>query len=160
MHEQTIQEHVESNLTAAIDQSHEYDQFATYKEGDAYLQNTMDSCLEDGYSWFEACEAGSLFYKLAAEKGVRFHGEGTTPQATEEKPTPTAKSCRAIVELNLGQAIVKQHEFKNLGLCFAYFYDNTFNSVSDNGYDDQLAEMMAEYFAEVFNAHFKTDFIF
>lgn len=160
MHEQTIQEHVQANLTAAIDQSHEYDQFATYKEGDAYLQNTIDSCLEDGYSWDEASDAGSLFHKLAIEKGVRFHGEEPAIQTTEEKPTPTKKNLRAIAELNLGQAIVKQHDFKNLGLCFAYFYDNTFNAASDNGYEDQFAEMIAEYFAEVFNAHFKTDFIF
>jgi hypothetical protein len=73
---------------------------------------------------------------------------------------PTAKTSRSIAELNLGQAIVKQHDFKNLGLCFAYFYDNTFNAASDNGYEDQFAEMIAEYFADVFNAHFKTDFIF
>jgi hypothetical protein len=29
MHEQSIQEHVQANLTAAIDQSHEYDQFSS-----------------------------------------------------------------------------------------------------------------------------------
>jgi hypothetical protein len=160
MHEQTIQEHVESNLTAAIDQSHEYDQFETYKEGDAYLQNTIDSCLEDGYSWNEASDAGSLFHKLASENGVRFHGEETTTQTSEEKPMSIPQTARAIVELNLGQSIVKQHDFKNMGLCFAYFYENTFDGALDDGFDDQFAEMVAEYFADVFNAHFKTDFVF
>jgi len=160
MHEQTIQEHVQANLAAAIDQAHEYDQFETYKEGDAYLQNTIDSCLEDGYSWDEACDAGSLFHKLASDKGVRFHGEEITTQTSGENLIPTTKTLRAFAELNVGRAIVKQHEFKELGLCFSYFYDHTLNNALDLEYEDQFAEMIAEQFAELFNEHFETDFIF
>jgi len=160
MHEQTIQKHVESNLNAAIDQAHEYDQFETYKEGDAYLQNTIDSCLEDGYSRDEASDAGSLFHKLASDKGVRFHGEEPAIQTSGENPIPTTKTLTVFAELNLGQAIVKQHEFKDLGLCFSYFYDHTFNNAMDNGFEDQFAGMIAEQFAELFNEHFETNFIF
>ena len=44
-HEQTIQEHVESNLAVAIDQRHEYeDAFVSF------LCNVGDSVQEDGYS--------------------------------------------------------------------------------------------------------------
>ncbi len=65
-----------------------------------------------------------------------------------------------VAELQLQRAIAEEHVFKNLGLCFAYFYDDTFNGVLDDGYEDLFASMVAEHFAELFNAHFETDFVF
>lgn len=75
-HEQTIQEHVDSNISTAIDQAHEYDdqqdEFCQFFEGDAYYQNTIDSCIEDGYSPDTAFEAGQTFLAIAIQKGLRF----------------------------------------------------------------------------------------
>jgi hypothetical protein len=75
MHEQTIREHVDGNLVAAIDQAGEYDNSINFREGDAYMQNVYDGCIEDGYSHDQAHDATGLFYKLAKEKDVRFSGE-------------------------------------------------------------------------------------
>lgn len=74
-HEQTIKEHVDGNLVAAIDQAFEYDNLINFREGDAYIQNLYDSCVEDGYSHDQADHATWLFYKLAKEKNVRFFNE-------------------------------------------------------------------------------------
>ena len=58
-HEQTIESHVDSNVTIAIDQADEYgglrDSF------DSFLQNTRDSVVEDGYSDDDAFDATFLF---------------------------------------------------------------------------------------------------
>lgn len=77
-----------------------------------------------------------------------------------ENTMPTIQHAIDVAELQLQKAIADKNIFANLGLCFAYFYDDTFNSVSDDGYDDQFSSMVAEHFAELFNNHFKTDFIF
>jgi hypothetical protein len=59
-HEQTIEEHVASNIMGAIDQAHEYtDPWWTAKN--AFHQNTVDSCLEDGYTLEEAGDASYMF---------------------------------------------------------------------------------------------------
>jgi hypothetical protein len=61
-------------------------------------------------------------------------------------------------ELQLQRAITDKHIFANLGLCIGYFYNDTFERVMDDGYDDTFAEMVADYFAELFDKHFETDF--
>lgn len=60
-HEQTIEGHVDSNVSMAIDQAHEYG--GLVGAFDAFSQNTMDSVLEDGYSGEEAVNAGYWFRK-------------------------------------------------------------------------------------------------
>ena len=78
-HEQTIDEHIDGNIRSAIDQAHEYDkqhdEFAHWYEGDAYMQNTVDSCIEDGYTPEQAFEAGISFCIVAEGKGIRFASE-------------------------------------------------------------------------------------
>ena len=75
-HEKSIDEHVNSNILAAIDQAHEYNdqhnELCQFFEGDAYYQNTIDSCIEDGYSADMAFEAGQTFLAIAIKKGLRF----------------------------------------------------------------------------------------
>jgi hypothetical protein len=73
---------------------------------------------------------------------------------------PTIKHAINVAELQLQKAIADQNIFKNLCLCFAYFYDDTLAQVQGDGYSDEFSEMVAEYFGELFNEHFKTDFIF
>lgn len=60
-HEQTIEQHVDGNVSTAIDQAHEYGGLTGAFH--SFLQNTVDSVLEDGYSGEEAMEAGSWFVK-------------------------------------------------------------------------------------------------
>ena len=65
-HEQTIEEHVNGNVAAAIDQSENYGSLkdAAY----AYMQNAVDSVLEDGYSAQEAFDAGDWFVSELRKK--------------------------------------------------------------------------------------------
>lgn len=58
-HEQTVEEHVAMNVAIAIDQAVEYGglENAFY----SLLENTYDSCIEDGYSPEEAFDAKNLF---------------------------------------------------------------------------------------------------
>ena len=46
-HEQTIEEHVDSNVATAIDQAEAYG--GLRGAFDAFSQNAVDSCIEDGY---------------------------------------------------------------------------------------------------------------
>jgi hypothetical protein len=77
MPRQTIEQIVISNVETAHDQRHTYDfqedELCKWYEGDAYLQNTVDSIKEEGYKtdsdWEEAT---GLFWKLAEEAGLRF----------------------------------------------------------------------------------------
>ena len=58
-HEQTIESHVDCNVSSAIEQS---DEFGGMENAFfSFMQNTVDSCLEDGYSSQEAFEAGNFF---------------------------------------------------------------------------------------------------
>ncbi len=59
-HEQTMEEHVDCNVMVAIDQADEYGGLEGSRS--AFLQNTVDSMLEDGYSADEAMEAGDWFF--------------------------------------------------------------------------------------------------
>lgn len=63
-HEQSIEEHVRGNVDMAIDQAGEYGGL----EGAffSFLQNTRDSCIEDGYTIEEAYAAGQWFQNLFA----------------------------------------------------------------------------------------------
>ena len=75
--ERTIEQIVTNNVETAYDQRHDYDYqedvHCEWYEGDAYLQNTVDSVREEGYKtesdWEEAT---ALFWKLAEEAGLRF----------------------------------------------------------------------------------------
>lgn len=58
-HEDTIEDHVDSNVSMAIDQADEYGGLAG--ACDSFYQNTVDSALEDGYTAGEAMEAGEWF---------------------------------------------------------------------------------------------------
>jgi predicted alpha/beta superfamily hydrolase len=58
-HEQTIESHVDNNVATAIDQSSEYG--GMEKAFFAFMQNTVDSCIEDGYTAQEAFDAGDWF---------------------------------------------------------------------------------------------------
>jgi hypothetical protein len=58
-HEQSIDEHVDANVSMAIDQAHKYE--GLHGAFDAYLQNTVDSVREDGYTVDEAFDAGNWF---------------------------------------------------------------------------------------------------
>ena len=58
-HEQTIEEHVDSNLTMALDQMHCHE--SPEECMSSYALNVQDSCIEDGYSGDEALNASSWF---------------------------------------------------------------------------------------------------
>lgn len=59
IHEQTIEEHVKNNVESAIEQA---DAYGGLREAFfSFLQNTVDSCIGDGYSPEFAFDAGSLF---------------------------------------------------------------------------------------------------
>lgn len=76
-HQYTIEEHVSINIAVAIDQTTYYDDSANWREGDAYEQNTCDSCIEDGYSPTDAQFARDLFIRDAIKAGVRFYTPAT-----------------------------------------------------------------------------------
>lgn len=61
-HEQTIQEHIEGNLSMAIDQSHEYTD-PNWTVCDAFSQNVCDSMIADGYDGETALQASNEFIK-------------------------------------------------------------------------------------------------
>ena len=58
-HEQTIESHVDSNVSTAIDQADAYGGLAG--AFDSFHQNTVGSVLEDGYTADEAMDAGNRF---------------------------------------------------------------------------------------------------
>ena len=58
-HEETIESHVDSNVSMAIDQADEYG--GLNGACDSFYQNTVDSVLEDGYTADEAMQAGDWF---------------------------------------------------------------------------------------------------
>ena len=69
--ERTIESHVDSNVSEAIDQAHEYGGMAG--AFDSYNRNTIDSVLEDGYTPDEAMDAGHWFARKFREKtGLEF----------------------------------------------------------------------------------------
>jgi hypothetical protein len=58
-HKKTIESHVESNVSMAIDHA---DVFGGLRGAfDAFRQNTIDSCVEDGYDAETAFDAGAWF---------------------------------------------------------------------------------------------------
>ena len=58
-HEETIESHVNSNVSFAIDQAESYG--GLRGAFDAFRQNTIDSCIADGYDADESLDAGSCF---------------------------------------------------------------------------------------------------
>ena len=61
-HEKTIQQHIKNNVSMAIDQA---DSYGGLREAfEAFLQNTVDSCLEDNYDDFDSFEAGREFVNV------------------------------------------------------------------------------------------------
>ena len=58
-HEETIESHDDSNVSMAIDQSGSYG--GLRGAFDAFRQNTIDSCIKDGYNADESFDAGSCF---------------------------------------------------------------------------------------------------
>ena len=58
-HEQTIEEHVDSNVATAIDQAEAYG--GLRGAFDAFSQNAVDSCIEDGYDAEESLGASNWF---------------------------------------------------------------------------------------------------
>jgi hypothetical protein len=58
-HEETIESHVDSNVSFAIDQAESYG--GLRGAFDSFRQNTIDSCIEDGYGADESFDAGSWF---------------------------------------------------------------------------------------------------
>ena len=73
----TIEQIVTSNVEMATDQRHDYDiqsdETCHWYEGDAFLQNTVDSIREEGYNTDNDWEnATGLFWKLAEKAGLRF----------------------------------------------------------------------------------------
>ena len=69
--ERTIESHVDSNVSMAIDQAHEYG--GLRGAFDSFNQNTIDSVLEDGYSADEAMDAGCWFArKFREQTGLEF----------------------------------------------------------------------------------------
>jgi hypothetical protein len=70
-HERSIESHVDSNVAMAIDQADIYGGL----EGAffAFIQNTRDSAIEDGYTEDEAFAAGGWFCdKFNAKCGTEF----------------------------------------------------------------------------------------
>ena len=65
-HELTIEQHVDSNVSMAIDQAHEYGGL----EGafHSFSQNTIDSVAEDGYGGEEALDAAMWFARKFREQ--------------------------------------------------------------------------------------------
>jgi hypothetical protein len=62
-HEKTIKEHADANAHMAADQSSRDLRGGFYN----YLENTIDSCLEDGHTWEDALLGGQLFAAAYAE---------------------------------------------------------------------------------------------
>ena len=58
-HEETIESHVDSNVAFAIDQADDYG--GLRGAFDSFRQNTIESCIADGYDADEAIDAGSWF---------------------------------------------------------------------------------------------------
>jgi hypothetical protein len=58
-HKETIESHVGSNVSIAIDQSESCG--GLRGAFDSFRQNTIDSCIADGYDADEALDAGSCF---------------------------------------------------------------------------------------------------
>jgi hypothetical protein len=58
-HKETIESHVDSNVSIAIDQSESYG--GLRGAFDSFRQNTIDSCIADGYGADESLDAGSCF---------------------------------------------------------------------------------------------------
>jgi hypothetical protein len=70
-HEETIESHAKSNALMAIDQAEDYGGIEGAFE--AFRQNTVDSCLEDGYSGDEAMDASGHFCAMFKKiTGVEF----------------------------------------------------------------------------------------
>ena len=63
---------IASNLMMAHDQSEAYETSKNWKEGDEYMQNTSDSCIEAGYSPDVALDASDFFYFVAKKLDLRF----------------------------------------------------------------------------------------
>ena len=61
IHYYPIEEHVACNLRVAFDRIEDYLTDPYWTARDAYYRNTIDSCIEDGYTPDEAFEAGNLF---------------------------------------------------------------------------------------------------
>ena len=70
-HEETIESHAMSNVLMAIDQAEAYG--GLEEAFHAHLQNTVDSCVEDGYSGDEAMDASGHFCEIFKQMtGVEF----------------------------------------------------------------------------------------
>lgn len=68
-HEQTPEQHVDTNVMVAIDQQDEYGGLRGAR--DSFYQNTVDSMLEDGYTGDQAMEAGAWFLtKFSQQTGL------------------------------------------------------------------------------------------
>ena len=74
----TIEQIARWNVEAAEDQRHEYNDqsenvLGQWFEGDAYLQNTVDTIRENGYNTYSDWEeVTGFFHKLAEEANLRF----------------------------------------------------------------------------------------
>jgi hypothetical protein len=70
-HEETIESHAKSNALMAVDQAEDYG--GLEEAFHAFRQNTVDSCLEDGYSGDEAMDASGHFCAMFKKiTGVEF----------------------------------------------------------------------------------------
>jgi len=68
-HEDTIEGHVKSNVSSAIDQADDCGGILAAR--DSYMQNTCDSVLDDGYTSAEAMDAADWFYRVFNAKAGR-----------------------------------------------------------------------------------------
>jgi hypothetical protein len=68
------------------------------------------------------------------------------------------KNAASIAEIYAQRAIEERHEFKSVMLCFEYFHEHVFFCALDEGLDDDAVDRVTDYFEELFDAHFETNF--
>jgi hypothetical protein len=65
----TLEQIAESNLCSCLDLEDTYD--SPMEAYYSYLQNTLDSAMENGYSWEDASTAGQIFTSIYKRKTGR-----------------------------------------------------------------------------------------
>ena len=65
-----VKEIISSNFYFAIDDAERYDATLEFREGDAYAQNTFDTCIENKIDHATAEDALTFFKKIGLESGL------------------------------------------------------------------------------------------
>ena len=88
---------------------------------------------------------------------VQWRFDINTPQTSEEEMS-VFKNVASIAEIYVQRALEDRHNFKNVTLCFECFHEYTFCCALDEGFDDESVNIVTDYFAELFDAQFGTNF--